>query len=221
MTEPFEFAVGVEDALSSRRNDVFAGSFFRACNFPCGKKLGRMTILYSYKVDRDNPLGPERIVLIIGPYWRMLLFVTLPLVLLVPAACAVLLPYHHPAVIAIYCTLWLGTLLFLLATSLTDPGILPRIREQAEPGGSARASRNWVFSDQAQTYRPPGAVFDSATNLVIDGFDHTCPWTGTAIGKRNLSFFYCFVTGSQVLLYFSIFIVCLGLPSALGDFRYF
>ena len=176
-----------------------------------------MTILYSSTVPgNDDGRGPIKIFVIVGPYWRMLLFVTLPLLLFIPAGCAALFPYHHPAVIALYSAVWLWCIVMLLLTALRDPGILPRIREKPDPGD------RWHFNSQAETFRPPFAVFDTACNVVIENFDHTCPWTGTAIGKNNLHTFYCFVTGTQMLFYFSIFVAVAGAASlASDDWSYF
>lgn len=40
-----------------------------------------------------------------------------------------------------------------------------------------RMQSNWRWSDQANTYRPPGATYDRDCGVVIKEFDHTCPWT--------------------------------------------
>ena len=36
------------------------------------------------------------------------------------------------------------------------------------------------------------------------GFDHVCPFTGTAIGRNNLCAFYVFTGSVQVLIWYAI-----------------
>lgn len=38
-----------------------------------------------------------------------------------------------------------------------------------------------------------GAIYDPDCAVVVEEFDHTCPWTGTAIGKKNMLAFQCFI----------------------------
>ena len=66
---------------------------------------------------------------------------------------------------------------------------------------------SWFYSDQAHTYRPPGAIYCRDCGVVVRGYDHLCPWTGTAIGAKNLRYFYCFVAGINILLLYVLFIV--------------
>ena len=40
-------------------------------------------------------------------------------------------------------------------------------------------------------------------------FDHTCPWTGTGIGKRNLGYFHVFTASCCLLLVYIIFVAAL------------
>ena len=44
-------------------------------------------------------------------------------------------------------------------------------------------------SDQAKSFRPLDSVYDRDCGVIIDDFDHTCPWTGTGIGGKNMPFF--------------------------------
>ena len=96
---------------------------------------------------------------------------------------------------------WLLTatsIVLLLAVGLIDPGILPYY---AEPPPGAEA---WPFSQQAKTYRPPDALYTRDCNVIIDGFDHVCPWTGTAIGRQNVSIFYVFLISLFVLVCYDV-----------------
>lgn len=69
------------------------------------------------------------------------------------------------------------------------------------------SQRDWRWSDQAATYRPPRSVYDRDCGLVIEEFDHTCPWTGTGIGKQNMPYFTVFVTSICVCLVFNIMLM--------------
>lgn len=46
---------------------------------------------------------------------------------------------------------------------------------------------------------------------MVRGFDHVCPFTGTAIGESNLKCFYCFVGLVQALIYITIGIFGVGM----------
>ena len=96
-----------------------------------------------------------------------------------------------------FLVLWLLTIsscALLLAVGLSDPGILPYY---AKPPDHAEA---WPFSQQAKTYRPPDALYTRDCNVIIDGFDHVCPWTGTAIGRKNILIFNLFLFSIFVLV---------------------
>ena len=83
------------------------------------------------------------------------------------------------------------TLALIVALSLTgcrDPGIMYR-----HPRPPPQNENQWRWNDQAQTFRPRLAYYDSDTAVMVEEFDHTCPWTGTAIGKGNMFPFQCFV----------------------------
>ena len=47
---------------------------------------------------------------------------------------------------------------------------------------------NFVF-----VHGSKGAHFDPDCAVVVVDFDHTCPWTGTAIGKGNMPYFQAFI----------------------------
>jgi hypothetical protein len=47
--------------------------------------------------------------------------------------------------------------------------------------------------------------------VVIEGYDHMCPWTGTAIGKGNLNYFWAFAGSLNVLLYYNFVVIAYGL----------
>ena len=69
----------------------------------------------------------------------------------------------------------------------------------------------WIWNDQALTFRPRKAKYDSTCACVFEKYDHTCPWTGTAIAKNNIVPFRIFVMLVVVMLLFNI--VLLTLPN--------
>jgi len=57
------------------------------------------------------------------------------------------------------------------------------------------------------TFRPPKSQYDGDCGLIIEEFDHTCPWTGTGIGRRNMPAFTTFVSMICVCLIFDILLM--------------
>jgi hypothetical protein len=143
--------------------------------------------------------------LVLGPYWPVLMFVTLPVITLSSILVALYFVYKNPwftssplsqstemgnvywiiAFIAVWTLSTMGLYLSLLYTSLVDPGILPRFTE--------RPDNSWRWNDQGQSYIPPRAVYEPDCKVVIDEYHHTCIFTGTAIGRNNVKSFFCFV----------------------------
>ena len=124
---------------------------------------------------RTRSVHRRKIDYVVGPYWPMLLCITYPLIFAVSAWTFVsaILPGRHPLVTLVWATLTLGLIYALFGVAFRDPGILPRHR--TPPVGSGRGE--WRWNDQAQTYRPRGAIYDPDCAVVIEDFDHTCPWT--------------------------------------------
>ena len=125
---------------------------------------------------RTRKVHKRRIDLIVGPYWPMLLCVTYPLILGVSfwTLVSAILPGRHPLITLVWFTLTVSLIYALFGVAFRDPGILPRHR--TPPSGTARGE--WRWNDQCQTYRPRGAIYDPDCAVVIEDFDHTCPWTG-------------------------------------------
>jgi hypothetical protein len=159
--------------------------------FVCGrlgfKRIGNM-ILISEKV-----VGEEReIQYTMGPYWPMLCFVTYPLILVVSfwtATSVVFVSNFQPLIVCAWSALTIGLCLALFFVSCTDPGILKK--HSSIPEGQTSAQWRWV--DRVQSYVPRGAMYDPDCAVVVEQFDHTCPWTGTAIGKKNMPAFQAFI----------------------------
>ena len=124
---------------------------------------------------RTRRVHKRKIDYVVGPYWPMLLCITYPLIFAVSTWTFVsaILPGRHPLVTLVWATLTLGLIYALFGVAFRDPGILPRHR--TPPVGSGRGE--WRWNDQAQSYRPRGAIYDPDCAVVIEDFDHTCPWT--------------------------------------------
>lgn len=140
-------------------------------------RIGNMVVL------RENSNGFK---CIIGPFWPMLIFITYPLIFGVSGACYYKVVMKFSAFEQVmWFALTFGLIFSLFLTSFRDPGIWLRKSE--------RLNQSWVWNDQALSFRPRGARYDNDCACVIEGFDHTCPWTGTGIGKKNMGSFQCFV----------------------------
>jgi hypothetical protein len=90
------------------------------------------------------------------------------------------------------------TLSCLLCTAFSDPGILRREK------GNSECEMGWRFDRRANSFKPPGAEYCPDCNVVIEEFDHTCPWTGTGIGKKNIKCFYGFLSSCCGGIFFTM-----------------
>ena len=160
------------------------------------KRIGNMVIVKERIVQVRKADGEiiERRVFdqIIGPYWPMLFFITYPLILgvsLWSAKQAVFVPNFQPILVGAWFFFTGGLCLSLFLVSCSDPGIL--LKHHSPPEGES--SHKWRWNDRAQSFVPRGAMYDVDCAVVVEGFDHTCPWTGTAIGKKNMRAFQAFI----------------------------
>jgi hypothetical protein len=91
--------------------------------------------------------------------------------------------------------LCLSTLLFLLLTAFTEPGIIPRRPPSKLLESLAPEIREKVqYCHTCRIVRPPRAKHCRYCDNCVEVFDHHCPWTGTCIGVRNYSYFCIFIT---------------------------
>jgi hypothetical protein len=108
--------------------------------------------------------------------------------------------------------------------------------EEAGEGG-------WYWNEQVGSYRPPGALycrecgvsrscynylgrivssFGPCANsfflqVLVQEYDHLCPWTGTGIGHDNIQAFKVFVVAVNLLCYSSIILVAVVLLRGLAQ----
>jgi len=184
---------------------------------PCDPRFGKKLLLSAGASKRRFAgnmvlLRRRKPTLIMGPYWLMLVFVTFPLVVVGPAMVAVFwCAKLDPWIQASYAAVALVVAGALLSTGLRDPGVLTR-----HPTAPAN---DWNWNDQAQTFKPPGARYCPWCDCVVTNFDHTCPWTGTAIGGNNIRSFRLFVGALQILAYYTVVVFVLGAFSSLAATR--
>jgi hypothetical protein len=156
-----------------------------------------MTVIQESRTEAGNP----KLDCVVGPFWPVMAFVTFPLIIgggiVIGFLC---LPDLNPLFGVVLVLLVSFTSYYLGKTACTDPGILKRSHEKPE-------GTNWIYSDQAQTFRPRGAMYCSECNVIIEEYDHVCPWTGTGIGKGNMPWFGRFTTCVCLLFLYAIVLV--------------
>mmetsp|Transcript_43289 Transcript_43289/g.97820 ORF Transcript_43289/g.97820 Transcript_43289/m.97820 type:complete len:177 (-) Transcript_43289:213-743(-) len=149
----------------------------------------------------------RELVCVVGPYWQMMLFCTTPLIL---APCIgtifFMAPLVHPALTTIFALASLFVITMLWKTATTDPGLLVRTDEDPEEGQSGK-KKKWAWDDRTKSWRPVSARFVEDCGVLVADYDHTCPWTGTAIGAGNIKWFYMFTGSLLPLIIFCV--VCL------------
>lgn len=210
----FQFAVGVRgkrkergmqrETIDDYRPDCIDRAICYTCDGKrrCGSRVGNFTVL----VETKTRTGDRKLWCVVGPYWKVMVFVTSPLIIVVPLVLMLnFTNVHHRVVTVIFPCLAILTVGLLWATACHDPGILRRRRS------APSHEKDWIWSDQTESFRPPGAKYCSECDCVIEGYDHVCPWTGTAIGRLNLYVFYGFVVSVTILMYFSCFFLIYGL----------
>ena len=97
------------------------------------------------------------------------------------------------------------TLTFLSLTAFSDPGIFPRYTRPM--------ARDWSYSNQAGSFRPPKVIYCRECRLLIDQYDHFCPWSGTVIGAKNLSYFHTFVSALVLTMLYDAIIIIVALTT--------
>ncbi|KAG7356333.1 DHHC palmitoyltransferase [Nitzschia inconspicua] len=147
-----------------------------------------------------------RLDVVVGPYWPMLMFVTYPLILGVSGLTLItVIPNKHPLLGLGWGILTVGLISALALTACRDPGILPRYNNPPPD------DNGWRWNERSHSYRPRSAWYDPDTAVVVEEFDHTCPWTGTAIGKKNMLPFQTFVCLVFVCLIMNIILLTGGI----------
>jgi hypothetical protein len=179
------------------------------CRYTGAGRVGNMVVLSQDIEEVEDDSGRKtkrpRLKWIVGPYWTVTLCLTLPFFIGLSAWTGIeKLPDQHLAVVLTWVICNVGLLLSLCNVSCRDPGIM--YRHAQPPLGE---EQSWRWNDQALTYRPSHAKFDPECGVVIEHFDHTCPWTGTAIGKNNMPWFKIFLAFTLATILYDIFLLTL------------
>jgi hypothetical protein len=186
-----------EKSLAENRAPADIHTYF-CC---CATRLGNMFRIYAH--NDGTPI------ILAGPCWPFCVSVTLPMILGLSGSVAYFMIYlptfQLPQwLLVVYLPLIGLTLLALACVSCRDPGLMERVTdEEAGEGG-------WFWNEQVGSYRPPGALYCRECGVLIQDYDHLCPWTGTAIGVNNMRAFKVFVVSVNLLCYASIGIVAWG-----------
>lgn len=162
--------------------------------FPFVGRVGNMPVL---RQDMQNIIDPStgqrigerpRLRYVVGPYWPVPFCLTVPGFVGFSVFTFVSRDVKEEALYLVIPWAVLNALVLfsLFQVACSDPGIMYR-HSDPPPG-----QEDWRWNDQALTYRPSHAKFDPECGVVIQHFDHTCPWTGTAIGKNNMNWFRVF-----------------------------
>jgi palmitoyltransferase ZDHHC9/14/18 len=119
------------------------------------------------------------------------------------------------------------TVLNLLRTACSDPGIIPRAThaEAARTEANIKAYEQQIggvsqpriktvdingmtiklkYCYTCRIYRPPRASHCSLCNNCVARFDHHCPWVGNCVGIRNYRYFYLFLLNLSLLCLYLI-----------------
>ena len=111
----------------------------------------------------DVTINAKKIRFVAGPHWMMLTVTFIYLVVKCGLILGLVATYtRYPAVFIIYFILLMLTLVFLALAALRDPGIFPH---HPRPLG-----RDWTYSNQAKSFRPPGVIYCRECKLLI----HDC-----------------------------------------------
>lgn len=76
--------------------------------------------------------------------------------------------------------------------------------------------KQYSYDDRTKTWRPISARYADDCGVLVEDYDHTCPWTGTAIGKGNLTYFYMFTGGLFPLIIFLVGVMMYALSMEPG-----
>ena len=170
-------------------------------------RVGNMVVLRTrtrQTRDRHTKQLVQRpqLVCVMGPYWWVNIGVTFPFLLLFVIWTGIKEIPGRSLPIAVSWGLCNGiALLALSLVACRDPGIFYRYREPPDD--------TWLWSDQAETWRPAHAKYDGDCAVIVDEFDHVCPWTGTAIGRKNMLAFRVFVGLTFASLMYNVLLLAI------------
>lgn len=159
------------------------------------RKLGKCFAFFS-----DENGDPS---IIIGPQWFMYIILT---IVMQTVAVLFLAPFWKSFSLGLKLFGILTMVIFQITytvTYLINPGY-PKADEgryMGIPKEKYRYCRECKF--YVQIDKKVNHCYDCG--ICIEGYDHHCPWTSKCIGRRNLYWFYAFITSSMLGFAFYIF----------------
>ena len=163
----------------------------------CYKKIGNTFCFFGDKFG--NPK------ILIGPHWPMYIcfcsFMTF---------CFIMLFHSIWNMLNLFLKIsgLINFLLFFFTYTyifLANPG-MPTINENSIIG-KPRDKYKYCNECKIWVSNQPTTEHCFECNICVEGYDHHCPWTGKCIGKRNICFFYIFIT--SILFSFAYFVFSL------------
>ena len=176
-----------------------------------------------------------RLDIVVGPYWPMLVFVTYGIIFglsIWTFQMGIWGKGKPPVLIFAWFCLTMGLIAALALTGCRDPGILYRTREEppndswrwSDPADSYRPRNAWFDADTGVVVEGFDHTYVKTDHcslgvmlallgqyplltLLISNGENRCPWTGTAIGKKNMLSFQFFVCLVFVCMIMDIFIL--------------
>jgi hypothetical protein len=176
---------------SGKRKRVVVGPYWYVPNLELGS---------------PDPLTPLSAVFVhlLCPRPRHFLLITLSIIgLITMLIYATVIPDHMVAERIVGLSMSLLSMAALLCTAMTDPGIYPR---HAKP-----LDEKWTYSEYAQSYRPEGVIYCQQCQVLIEEYNHFCPWSGIVIGKGNEACFQTFITSTTCALIYDVVVVAMSL----------
>jgi len=106
-----------------------------------------------------------------------------------------------------------GSFVFLWASAIIDPGILPAVPSPSKPVLPQPSNSNngnhpppllggplgYRYCATCNIFRPPRSKHCNSCNVCVSKFDHHCPWVGNCIGERNHTSFFLFLLNISCL----------------------
>lgn len=177
-----QYAVGLVDVTwsdSRRCNDAADETpshlLFLAwiCPLFRAKRVGNMAVLmestHVQEMPSENgimePVALQRPTVVFGPFCIVATCITYPIILVVTVLAGRKVWQRHVAIIVVWAVLTLILLISLSLTSCVNPGIMARYNQMPR--------EDWRWNDQARTFRPSNAKYDTDCAVVIEEFDHT------------------------------------------------
>ena len=160
----------------------------------------------NYPTSLGTPMKDSKLRWVVGPYWNMLLMTYAVIITITVLVYFTVINSQDTLFIVIGLVLSVVTLIFLSLTAFSDPGIFPRYTRPM--------ARDWSYSNQAGSFRPPKVIFCRECKLLIDQYDHFCPWSGTVIGAKNIQYFRSFVSVLVLTMLYDAIIIIVALTTS-------